>query len=127
MLADYEAYGREVVSPCSGLVIECVDDEPDQVPLSAGPCPGLGNHVRIDNGYEVIQLAHLRPGSVCVATGDRVKAGQRLGLVGNSGNSSEPHLHVHAERDGVGLRLAFQQCPGRQAVARRGGRRTPGA
>lgn len=43
-------------------------------------------------------IAHLRPGSVVVAVGDQVKAGQLLGQVGNSGNSIEPHLHIGAVR-----------------------------
>ena len=57
-----------------------------------------GNYVAIDcNGFFVI-LAHLRQGSVTVSEGERVAVGTRLGAMGNSGNSSEPHLHVHAQR-----------------------------
>ena len=43
--------------------------------------------------------AHLQPGSISVKRGDRVKAGQVLGLLGNSGNSTEPHLHFQAGDD----------------------------
>jgi murein DD-endopeptidase MepM/ murein hydrolase activator NlpD len=55
-----------------------------------------GNHVIIDigGGYYAF-YAHLRPGSIRVKVGDRVKRGQVVGLVGNSGNSTEPHLHFH--------------------------------
>lgn len=43
-----------------------------------------------------VELAHLQKGSVRVETGDPVKMGQSIALVGNSGNTSEPHLHIHA-------------------------------
>jgi murein DD-endopeptidase MepM/ murein hydrolase activator NlpD len=56
----------------------------------------LGNHVILDLGDGVYAVfAHLRRGSLRVAKGDRVQAGDLLGEVGNSGNSSEPHLHFH--------------------------------
>jgi len=59
-----------------------------------------------------VVLAHLRRGSVRVHSGQRVRAGQLLGRVGNSGNSSEPHLHVHAQDTpdlsaGTGLPIVF--------------------
>lgn len=55
----------------------------------------LGNHVVVDHGNGVFSASgHLRRGSVAVTVGDHVGAGQLLGEVGNSGNSSEPHLHV---------------------------------
>lgn len=53
-----------------------------------------GNHVVIDHGDGTFSAyAHLKRGSVAVRPGDRVGAGQKIGQVGNSGNSSEPHLH----------------------------------
>lgn len=59
-----------------------------------------GNYVLLDcDGTEVL-LAHLRQGSVAVASGQNVTQQTVLGAVGNSGNSSEPHLHLHAERGG---------------------------
>jgi murein DD-endopeptidase MepM/ murein hydrolase activator NlpD len=57
-----------------------------------------GNHVAINCGEFFLILAHLRQGSIAVAAGDTVKAGDILGQMGNSGNSSEPHLHLHAQR-----------------------------
>src|SRR3546814_21165157 len=60
-----------------------------------GPRFILGNHVIVDHGDGTyVAYAHLRRGSLLVGVGDRVQAGQPLGEVGNSGNSSEPHLHV---------------------------------
>jgi Peptidase family M23 len=110
-LEAYEGYGREVVSPCDGVVVAAVDDLPDQVPQRIRTAPPAGNHVRIDTGRCIVHLSHLRPGSLRVAEGDQVVTGERLGEVGNSGRSSEPHLHIHAERSGHGLRLRFTDLP----------------
>lgn len=60
-----------------------------------GPRFVLGNHVIIDHGDDVYSAsAHLRRGSLLVEVGDRVRAGDQVASVGNSGNSTEPHLHV---------------------------------
>jgi murein DD-endopeptidase MepM/ murein hydrolase activator NlpD len=58
----------------------------------------LGNHVILRCGTAEIVLAHMRQGSVALAPGDTVAVGVRLGEVGNSGASTEPHLHIHAQR-----------------------------
>ena len=57
-----------------------------------------GNYVAINCGDFFVILAHLRQGSIAVATGDKVRTGAFLGQMGNSGNTSEPHLHLHAQR-----------------------------
>jgi hypothetical protein len=59
---------------------------------------GAGNHVYIQHGDEVILYAHLQKGSLPakIKKGATVAAGERLGLAGNSGNSTGPHLHIHA-------------------------------
>jgi murein DD-endopeptidase MepM/ murein hydrolase activator NlpD len=46
---------------------------------------------------EFLLLAHFRPGSIAVAPGENVTVGQMVGLVGNSGNTSEPHVHLHLQ------------------------------
>ena len=58
--------------------------------------PNAGNHVMIksDTGY-IVFLAHLKNNSISVRQGQRVEQGERLGLVGNSGNSTAPHLHIN--------------------------------
>jgi murein DD-endopeptidase MepM/ murein hydrolase activator NlpD len=60
-------------------------------------------------------LAHLKQGSIVVKVGDNVKRGQLLGKCGNSGNSSEPHLHYHLQnsavlQDGLGIKCVFQKA-----------------
>nr|WP_245547589.1 M23 family metallopeptidase [Nocardia brevicatena] len=56
----------------------------------------------------MICLSHLRRGSVMVAEGQFVEAGERIGVVGNSGNPSESHLHIHAECEGEPRYLVVQ-------------------
>jgi len=57
-----------------------------------------GNHVILDiGGGHFAFYAHLQPGSLRVKLGEKVRRGQVVGLVGNSGNSTEPHLHFHIE------------------------------
>ena len=61
-----------------------------------------GNHVIIDQGEGVYALlGHLQRGSIAVEEGERVRAGQRLGACGNSGASSEPHVHFHLQDRGT--------------------------
>jgi murein DD-endopeptidase MepM/ murein hydrolase activator NlpD len=67
------------------------EPDPDRTKLA-------GNHVLLDCGGTEVLLAHLQRGSVLVAPGEHVTTGQRLGLIGNSGNTTEPHLHVSAQR-----------------------------
>lgn len=93
----YAAWGAQVVSPCDGIVAAAVDAFPDLAPPRRDPSHPAGNHVAIEAAGATIYLAHLMRGSVAVRAGDRVSAGQPIGRVGNSGNTTEPHLHVHAE------------------------------
>jgi hypothetical protein len=94
----YVIYGAGIVSPCAGTVVEVRNDIPDNAIETTNTEEAPGNRVAIAcSGIEVV-LAHMQPGSVTVAVGDTVTVGQPLGKVGNSGNSSEPHLHIHAVR-----------------------------
>ena len=72
----------------------------------------LGNYVMIDHGKSEFSLyAHLKPGSVRVKAGDQVKAGDVIGKLGSSGNSTEPHLHFHVTDNpdpaGAGIPMNF--------------------
>jgi hypothetical protein len=98
ILASYHCWDHAILSPAEGTVATVVDDLPDQPIGSSDPSHPAGNHVVIDFGNgEFGFLAHLRQGSVAVAEGDRVSAGQEIGRCGNSGNSTEPHLHFHLQ------------------------------
>lgn len=95
--AAYAIFGKPVVAPCAGRVIAARDDLPDLPPPQADRENLAGNHVLLAcAGFDLL-LAHLQRGSLAVAVGDRVAAGDRIGRVGNSGGTSEPHLHVHAQ------------------------------
>lgn len=101
---DWFCYGAEIDAPGDGIVAEAVNDLPEndfrngrrieaEVPGGADP-GGLGNHVLIDHGDgEFSLLLHMKKGSVVVRVGDRVRAGERLGQVGFSGDAIFPHLH----------------------------------
>ncbi len=96
--ARYTTFGVPVLSPCSGEVALLVDGIQDMPVPEMDRDHMAGNHVAINCGDFFVILAHLRQGSIAVATGDRVRTGAFLGQMGNSGNSSEPHLHLHAQR-----------------------------
>lgn len=95
-LTDYYCYGQPILAPAAGVVVTAVDSLPDQAIGARDPAHAAGNNVVIDHGNgEYSLLAHLQPRTVKVKVGQKVKAGDVLGLAGNSGNTSEPHLHVH--------------------------------
>lgn len=100
--AAYVVFGRPVLAPCDGTVRRAVDGLPDQRPPAVDRTHVAGNHVLLGCGEADVLLAHLRSGSVAVKAGDTVRRGDRVGEVGNSGNSGEPHLHVHAQRTRAG-------------------------
>lgn len=112
---DYYAFGREVLAPADGKVIEVIEGVRDNKPGSMNPFSALGNCVVIQHREDEISvLAHFRQGSIKVKAADDVKRGQVLGLCGNSGNSSEPHLHYHLQdspiiQDGLGIKCVFQK------------------
>lgn len=99
---NYYAFGSDALAVADGIVTEVKDGIPLNVPgLTSRAVPITletigGNHVilNIGNGNYAF-YAHLQPGSIRVKVGDRVRRGQVLGLVGNTGNSTEPHLHFH--------------------------------
>jgi hypothetical protein len=109
------AFGRPILAPADGVVAEVHDGEPDHaarrsqlalVPYMLGQARRVhegadavaGNRVILAtrDGGPCIALVHLRRGSLRVRPGDRVTTGQPLAECGNSGNSTQPHLHLQA-------------------------------
>ncbi|WP_261134484.1 M23 family metallopeptidase [Bacillus sp. Marseille-Q3570] len=108
-LDKYDVFGDELYSPCSGEVLEARDHLPDLIPPEADSERPEGNFVNLKcEGKDAnVYIAHMQEGSVEVEAGDFVEKGEHIGLVGNSGNTSEPHLHIHAEKDGEGVPIHF--------------------
>ncbi len=99
-LTAYAIYGDTVHSPCTGTVRIALDGVRDQMPPQKNNASPAGNYVVIScQGVKVV-IAHMMNGSLTVKTGDPVSEGQVIGRVGNSGSTSQPHLHIHAARGG---------------------------
>ena len=95
---DYYAFGKELYAPCDGEVVAVVDGVRDNVPGKMNPIYIPGNTVVIKTANnEYVFFAHFKQHSIVVKEGQQVKSGQLLGLCGNSGNSSEPHIHFHLQ------------------------------
>jgi len=91
---NYYAFSQEIVAPAAGKVVKVVDGLKDNIPGEMDAHNPAGNYVIIKHqSKEYSMLAHLKQSSIRVHEGDNVKLGQCIGLCGNSGNSSEPHLH----------------------------------
>jgi hypothetical protein len=96
----YAIFGARLHAPCDGTVIAAQGSQPDfQVP-DQDPINRLGNYVILRCGDVEIVFAHMREGSLTVSPGQSVTTGAVLGEVGNSGATTEPHLHIHAQRPG---------------------------
>lgn len=100
-LTDYVAFDRAVKSPCTGVVVSMRDGIDDNRISETNTREPAGNHIILACGTARVLLAHLRKGSIAIKGGELVTAGETLGRVGNSGNSSEPHLHMHAYLGGI--------------------------
>lgn len=94
-LSQYEIFGDTVFAPIAGRVISVIDSLPNCEPGHPDTLHPLGNFIRIsfDDSLNLV-LAHLQPNFNSVISGDSVHIGDRLGLVGNSGDSREPHLQM---------------------------------
>ncbi|MCB2413362.1 M23 family metallopeptidase [Demequina sp. TTPB684] len=128
---EFVGFGEAVLAPAAGRVVIAHDGEADHVArrsqlsllaymagqparLRTGPGAIAGNHVVIamNEGGPFVLVAHLREGTVRVAVGDTVRASQAIGECGNSGNSTQPHVHIQVT-DSVdwerarGLPIAF--------------------
>ncbi len=104
----YRAYGKPICAIADGEVIDFGDNVKENIGNGGGGSGG-GNFFKINNGKETICYYHMQPGSLnksLMKIGAKVKKGQMLGLLGNSGSSSEPHGHTQAildaDKDGDG-------------------------
>ena len=104
-IEEFYCFSESIFAPAEGKVVSAVTGQPDCNPGVMTRENPLGNHVILDheNG-EFSFLAHLKQGSVAVSVGDRVSAGEKIGECGNSGHSSEPHLHYHLQNTSIPFR-----------------------
>ena len=138
---DFIGFGATVFAPGAGVVVVAHDGEIDHEArrsqlallrymtgqaerIRRGPGAIAGNHVVIDLGDDgpFVLVAHLRKGSVSVRVGDLVSDGQPIGKCGNSGNSTQPHVHVQVT-DSIewstarGVPIAFRTIAGAELPA----------
>ena len=108
----FPGFGRDLLAPASGVIVGTHDAEPDHPAYRGLPSIGYslsqwrrvqagwvalaGNHVLIETENILVALCHLQQDSLMVRAGQRVQVGDVLGRCGNSGNSTEPHVHVQA-------------------------------
>ncbi len=97
-LESYAIFGKQALAVADARVVSVTDGLPEQTPgqfpTNIPLAEADGNSVTLDLGYQRYAMyAHMQPGSIKVRVGDRVKPGQVIGLVGDSGNSIVPHLH----------------------------------
>jgi hypothetical protein len=114
-LSSFVGFGRPVLAPVTGTVVEALDGQADhdavRSPLAyfayalgqarrirTGIAAVAGNHVVIEvsPAGPYVLVAHLRHGSLAVSAGQRVEVGELIGACGNTGNSTQPHVHLQA-------------------------------
>jgi len=111
---DHYSFGDTLFAPGAGQVVEMENSVADNIPGEINKEQRFGNYVIIDHGNEEFSvLAHLLKNSISVNVGDLVTQGQVIGLSGNSGNSTGPHLRYHLQNkpsigQGEGLPAQFR-------------------
>lgn len=95
---NYEIFNEKVYCPCEATVVEIVNGIEDNIPFSGKYPYNVGNRIilKIDNYY--IVMGHLAKDSIAVKVGDRVKSGKQLAIIGNSGLTPRPHLHMQVSK-----------------------------
>lgn len=97
-LEEFPVFGKEVLAPGNGTVVQIIDGAIDVLPGERDRSVGVGNTIIIDhhNG-EYSLLCHFKHNSIKVHVGDEVTQGMVIGLCGNTGNSQQPHIHYNLQ------------------------------
>lgn len=112
---DYYAFGKKLLAPCDGEIMKVIDGIYDNKIGEMNSTDITGNTVIIKTkNNEYLFFCHFKNGTLKVKEGERVEQGQLLGLCGNSGHSSEPHLHFHIQNtkdinSGTGIKCYFEK------------------
>ena len=111
----YFAFGEDIIAPCDGRVVKVIDGVPDNIPGETNVQEVTGNTIvlRTDRD-EYVLLAHLMKNSIVVEEGQDIRKGEIIAKCGNSGNSTEAHLHLSLQNalemeDSIGAKLYFDR------------------
>ncbi len=114
----YAIYNQKVYSPCDAVVVEVVDGIENNIPFSRNFPYNVGNHVVLKKDNNYIVMGHLNKNTITVREGDTVSTHQLLGLIGNSGLTPRPHLHMQVSEaqdslfwTGRGVPISFNNLP----------------
>ena len=113
---DYVVYGKEIIAPANGTVVEVIDGIRENSPGIRNPYALIGNAIVIQHASkEYSVLAFLKQGSIRVKVGDRITRGQVIAQCGNSGNAAEPLLHYHLQdspylQTAKGIKFYFERA-----------------
>lgn len=92
---NYYVFGKDIIAPCNAKVVKVIKGVHDNIPGELNPQQLTGNTVVLETqNKEYLLFAHLKKGSIIVEEGQMVKQGELLGQCGNSGNTTEAHLHL---------------------------------
>jgi murein DD-endopeptidase MepM/ murein hydrolase activator NlpD len=111
----YYAFGKDIIAPCNARVVRVIDGVPDNIPGEMNKQDLTGNTLVLQTDLgEYILFAHLQQGSIVVEEGQEVVQGELMAKCGNSGNSTEPHLHLSLQNtlemdDAIGGKLFFER------------------
>ncbi len=111
----YYAFGKDILAPCNARIVQVIDGVPDNIPGETNTQDLTGNTLVLQTDIgEYILFAHLQEGSILVEEGQEVVQGEVMAKCGNSGNSTEPHLHLSLQntlemRDAIGGKLYFER------------------
>jgi murein DD-endopeptidase MepM/ murein hydrolase activator NlpD len=95
---DYYSFGKDVLAVQNGVVVEAIDGMLDNKPGNLNSFNVMGNCIMIKHDEDVFSVVgHLKQNSILVRPGDSVRIGQKIAECGNSGNTTDPHLHFHVQ------------------------------
>jgi len=98
ILEDYPVFGKEVLAPGDGIVVQIINGAIDIMPGERDRSVGVGNAIIIDHqDNEYSLLCHFKHNSIRVKVGDKISQGDVLGLCGNTGNTFQPHVHFNLQ------------------------------
>jgi hypothetical protein len=103
---DYFSFGLDILSPADGEVIEVVSGLRDNKPKELNSFNYIGNYIMIKHDKTTFSvLGHLKKDSIVVKVGQKVQVGDKLAECGNSGYTTDPHLHFHVQDSDVFARV----------------------